>query len=149
MYRETGQQMTSRVIDFAMIVAGGLLGCGSSGGDAVDSSGSTNSPQLHSSEELQERLDGVTFVSTEKYETGLGEKGPVPGYWRVSFSGGTATWDYSDTRESGRFVIDVDGKITADIGPDGVTGRFDRANGELLWDGKRYKPVAEGGVETD
>jgi hypothetical protein len=143
MYQATSQQMSSRFILIAAILAGGLLGCGCSGGDVGDSSQSTNPRQPHSSAELQARLDGVTFVSTKKYETGLGENGAVFGYWRVAFSAGTATWDYSDTRESGRFAIGDDGKISADIGPGGVTGRYDPGTGELLWDGKRYEAVAE------
>jgi len=89
-------------------------------------------------------IDGTRFVSTEKFEAGLGEDGPEMGHWYLSFKGGTVTWDFSDTQWSGTFAIAADGKITASMGSHEISGTFDPKTRILLWDDKRYEPVADG-----
>lgn len=85
-------------------------------------------------------LNGMRFISIGRYETGLGPNGPVPGYWHVAFGEGSATWYYSDVRETGSFTVSEDGTIKAKMGPNGlIEGFIDRTNNRLFWDGKWYR----------
>ena len=113
-----------------------LNACGCSGQPA-------NPRSNEKSDQLLEFLDGTRFVSTEKYEVGLGETGPEMGYWYLSFQKSTVTWDFSDTRWSGTFAIAADGTITANMGSQQLTGVFNPLTRILDWDNKQYQLVED------
>lgn len=53
---------------------------------------------INSQQTLVNFLDGSSYRSVEKHETG---RGGSTGYWTITFAGDTFTWDYSDVRGSG------------------------------------------------
>ena len=127
--------MLRHVVQLLGIVAITLADCGCSDHPASRSAD-------EKIESLLQSIDGMRFVSTEKFETGLGEDGEVMGHWYLSFRGVTVTWDFSDTWWSGTFAIAADGTISASMGNNQFTGSFDRQTKILIWDDKRYEPVA-------
>ena len=129
--------MLRHVVTLLVVFAITLAECGCSDHPA-------NGSADEKSESLLESIDGMRFVSTEQFEVGLKPDGEeAMGHWLLSFEGVTVTWDYSDASQSGMFTIAADGTITASMGSNAVTGSFDSKTRILMWDDKRYEPVAE------
>ncbi len=53
---------------------------------------------IDSQQALVNFLDGSSYRTVEKHETG---RGGSTGYWTITFTGDTFIWDYSDVRGSG------------------------------------------------
>ena len=85
---------------------------------------------------LIELLDGVCFVSKEKVEVGHGRFQKFIGFGKHGFSCGYAdvfTWGTVVYKEEGRIEGIIQGSQRE------VSGRYDAATDELLWDGVAYR----------
>jgi len=87
-------------------------------------------------------LAGMTFVSVEKREVGLGPKGPAMGYWQLSFSGQTVSWRHSDVSEAMSYAMAADGTIEAKRTSgrgNPIKAKYDAAKKEIVWENLTYK----------
>jgi hypothetical protein len=74
-------------------------------------------------------VEGMTFLSIDSLDVGLGPHGPVMGHRSVEFKDGKFRWIHSDVVESGTFICSGNR----------ITGEYFREQGVLVWQGLKYR----------
>jgi hypothetical protein len=90
-----------------------------------------------------DQLAGRRYRSVQELEVGLGQHGPVPGHWWLSFGKpdgkypGRFSWTHSDAGESGSYRLASDGTLL--IWGTRATGRYDVSSDRVLWNDQWYE----------